>query len=113
MCFTVHMKLCERKPFSSNPAGVYLFKVNNRNIRTRCEICSVKVSNITAQKMKFYIKDFFSKCDQIRRELRIWSHLSQKSFMENFIFCAVHVQKYIRLYVKYMKALYENLLKSI
>ena len=26
---------------------------------------------ITAQKMKFSIKDFFSKCDQIRRELRI------------------------------------------
>ena len=28
-----------------------------------------------AQKMKFSIKDFFSKCDQIRRKLRIWSHL--------------------------------------
>ena len=27
---------------------------------------------ITAQKMKFSIKDFFSKCDQIR--MRIWSH---------------------------------------
>ena len=23
-----------------NPAGIYLLKVNNRNIRTRCEICS-------------------------------------------------------------------------
>ena len=30
---------------------------------------------ITAQKMKFFIKDFFSKCDQIRRKLWIWSHL--------------------------------------
>ena len=29
----------------------------------------------TAQKIKFSIKDFFSKCDQIRRELQIWSHL--------------------------------------
>ena len=29
----------------------------------------------TAQKMKFSIMDFFSKCDQIRRKLRIWSHL--------------------------------------
>ena len=27
-----------------------------------------------AQNMKFFIKDFFSKCDQIRRKLRIWSH---------------------------------------
>ena len=39
--------------------------------------------------MKFSIKDFFSKCDQIRRKLRIWSHLLMKSLMENFIFCPV------------------------
>ena len=44
---------------------------------------------ITAQKMKSPIKDFFSKCDQIRRKLRIWSHLLKKSLMEDFIFCAV------------------------
>ena len=31
--------------------------------------------SITAQKMKFFIKDFFSKCDQICRKLWIWSHL--------------------------------------
>ena len=42
----------------------------------------------TAQKMKFSIKDFFSKCDQIRRNLQNWSHLLKKSLMENFIFCA-------------------------
>ena len=23
-----------------HPAGIYMFKVNNRNTRTRCEICS-------------------------------------------------------------------------
>ena len=34
--------------------------------------------------MKFTIKDFFSKWDQIR------SHLLKKSLMENFIFCAVN-----------------------
>ena len=39
--------------------------------------------------MNFSIKDFFSKCDQIRRKLRIWSHLLKKSLMENFLFCAV------------------------
>ena len=44
---------------------------------------------LTAQKMKLFIKNFFSKCDQIRRELPIWSHLVKKSLMENFIFCAV------------------------
>ena len=39
--------------------------------------------------MKFSIKDFFSKRDQIRRKLRIWSHLLKKPLMVNFIFCAV------------------------
>ena len=43
----------------------------------------------TAQKMKFSIKDFFSKCDQIRSFLRIWSHLLKKLLMENFMFCLV------------------------
>ena len=41
--------------------------------------------------MKFSIKDFFSKCDQICSLLWIWSHLLKKSLMENFIFCAVNV----------------------
>ena len=39
--------------------------------------------------MKFSIKDFSSKCDQIRSFLRVWSHLLEKSLMQNFIFCAV------------------------
>ena len=40
-------------------------------------------------KMKFSIKKFLSKCDQIRRKLRIWSHLLKKFLTENFILCAV------------------------
>ena len=47
-----------------------------------------RVARIIAQKMKFSIKYFFSKCDQIRNFLRIWSHLLNKYIMENFIFCA-------------------------
>ena len=39
--------------------------------------------------MKFSIKDFFSKCDQVRSFLWIWSDLLKKSLMENFILCAV------------------------
>ena len=46
------------------------------------------IGMFTAPEMKFYIKDFFSKCDQIRRKLRIWSHVLKKPLMENFIFCA-------------------------
>ena len=48
-----------------------------------------KGSAYTAQKMKFSIMDFFSKCDLIRRKLWIWSQLLKKSLIENFIFCAV------------------------
>ena len=40
----------------------------------------------TAQKTKFSIKDFFSKCDQICSFLRIWSHFLKTSLMKNFIF---------------------------
>ena len=45
---------------------------------------------ITTQKMKFSIKDYISKCDQIHSFLRIWSHLLKKFLMENFIFSAVY-----------------------
>ena len=43
----------------------------------------------STKKIEFYIKDVFSKCDQIRSFLWIWSHLLKKSLTENFIFCAV------------------------
>ena len=36
----------------------------------------------TAQKMKSSISDFFTKCDQIHRKLRIWSHFLKESLME-------------------------------
>ena len=44
---------------------------------------------VTAQKMKFSIKDFFIKCHQIRSFLPIWSNLLLKYLMENFFFYAV------------------------
>ena len=43
-----------------------------------------KKTNCT--KIKFSIKNFFNRCDRIRRKLRICSHLLKKSLMENFIF---------------------------
>ena len=43
--------------------------------------------------MKFFIKDFFGKCDQIRREVRIWSRLLKKFLMESFIFYAESLLK--------------------
>ena len=43
---------------------------------------------ITVQKMKFSIEDFFSKCDQIRSFLRIWSNLLRKSLIELHFLCS-------------------------
>ena len=46
-------------------------------------------SHVTAQKMNLFMKDFFSKCEQIRNKLRVCSHLLKKSLMENYIFYSV------------------------
>ena len=35
----------------------------------------------TARKIKFSIIDLFSKCDQIRRKMQIWSHLLKKEIV--------------------------------
>ena len=60
--------------------------------------------------MEFFIKYFFSKCDQIRSFLQIWSYLLKKSFMKNFSFCAVFRKchrlifvsyTYVRIYMKH------------
>ena len=60
-----------------------VFRVH-KNAMKNC--CDLKYAYFTAQKMKFSIKHFFSKCDQIRRKLQIWSQILKKSLIENFIF---------------------------
>ena len=39
--------------------------------------------------MKFLIKGFFNKCDQIRTFLQIWSHLLKKILNAKILFCVV------------------------
>ena len=58
------------------------------------KVRQLSVTCFTAKKKKFSIKNLFSKCDEIRRKLRIWSHLPKKSLLENFIFCAVFAMYY-------------------
>ena len=67
--------------FQSNRVLLHIFNVLTDAI--------VILKDYTGQKMKFSIKDFFSKRDQIRSFLRVWSDLLKKSLMRNFIFCAV------------------------
>ena len=76
----------------------YEFQVHFRNFKvffqssfTYVILRFSHILQILAQKMKFSIKDFFSKCDQIRRNLPIWSHLLKKYLIGNFIFCAVRI----------------------
>ena len=77
--------------YKSNCSWMY-YKINAVNSFenfTWKHLCWTRFLLFTARKMKFSIKDFFSKCDQIRSFLRIRSHLLKKSLMENFIFCTV------------------------
>ena len=60
------------------------------------------------QKMKFSIKDFFRKCDQIRSFLSIWSHLMKKSLMENFSFYAVVGANLVPISVQFSEKNFEN-----
>ena len=67
-----------------------LMSIKNKLKSKSDTLChSIPIQIDTAQQMKFFIKDFFSKCDQIRRKLQIWSNLLKKSIMENVFFCAV------------------------
>ena len=61
------------------------FRPKSKKVTLFLCIIRLYIWTITAQKLKFSIKDFFSKCDQIRSFLRIWSYLLRKSLMENFI----------------------------
>ena len=60
------------------------------------------------QKMKFSIKDFFRKCDQIRSFLSIWSHLMKKFLMENFSFYAVVGANLVPISVQFSEKNFEN-----
>ena len=61
---------------------------------------------VTTQNMKFCIKDFFSKCDQIRRILRIWSHFLKKFLTENF--CAVSLSYFTEWWTNNQNQLSSN-----
>ena len=84
--------------FSQNAWKHGLEKLRIRTLFTQCKFCkdtdyctiSCSIQNLfTAQKLKVSNKHFFSKCDQIRSFLWVWSHLLKKSLMDNFIFCSV------------------------
>ena len=86
--FDVFWKLLE-KLLGNDCDGKHFLESLDYSKWTQARACFYQLPNTflcTAQKIKFFIKDFFSKCDQIRGKLQIWSHLLKKSLMESFIF---------------------------
>ena len=55
--FPINGNSFQRKP-NLIPAGIYLLKVNNRNTRTRCEICS-KLTINTPERRHWRRSGFF------------------------------------------------------
>ena len=102
-CFVRKMQMLQ--PFASCVSHIaisYRRGITAQNVEFRISLLkeSISTSPFIAQKMKFFMKDFFSKCDQIRSYLQIWSHLLKKSLMENFIFCAVSRKTLTKIRVK-------------
>ena len=68
--------------------------------------------SFTAQKMEFSIKVFFSKCDQIRSFLQIWSHLLKKSLWKTSFFVQCLAGLKVGKPFKMLRKIYVNLLES-
>ena len=64
----------------------FIFFVRSGVSLSKFYLLNISRCTYTAQNMKISINDFFSKCDQIRSFLPIWSYLLKKSLIENFIF---------------------------
>ena len=66
-----------------------LFIVSSKASLVTAHSSKIRSCYITAEERKLSTTEIISKCDQIRRKLRIWSYLWKKSLMKNFNFCAV------------------------
>ena len=66
-----HLACClrEKKILEQNP------KIEDESDWNKWQRYIKRSKDFTAQKIKFSITDFFTKSDQIRRKLRIWSYL--------------------------------------
>ena len=90
-CIIHYIELCLHHMFLLNIFRMWEFTayilINATDTRSSTFSWNKVIS--TARKMKFSVKDFFSKRDQIRTFLQVWPHLLKKSLTENFIVCEV------------------------
>ena len=80
----------------------FLNCTNGTNSRKASDFLCTSV-HCTVEKIKFSIKDFFSRCDRIRRKLQIRSHLLKKSLIGNFIFSVASLQTVLTNYALYLR----------
>ena len=84
MCLTILQHFKRKGYITELSVKILLLEIFERVLNTSLNILVVmKHWPDTARKVKFSIKAFFSKCDEI------FSHLLKKSLMSKFIFCAV------------------------
>ena len=87
--FCLNVLINQNKEINNNANNVRLpvrlpsFFLNLWNFR---ENFTIHFPGRTEQKIKFSVKNFFSKCDRIRKKLWIWSHLAKKFLMEKIHF---------------------------
>ena len=90
----------DKTPYLGTFHAVSALVIQYENVGLQCN---------TAQKMKLFIKDFFSKSDQICKKLQIWSQLLKKFSMETsfFVQCKMHAkeQEIVALHRRYVEYL--------
>ena len=63
-----------------NPAGKYVFKVNNRNTRTRCEICSkITIKKPERRQQRPYLQHPFTRTRSYSKLFNWWLSISLNS----------------------------------
>ena len=63
-----------RDSILSSPVGIYMLKVNNRNTRTRCKICS----KLTIKTLMSSVKKMWSKFPKFHRKTTVLKSFSTK-----------------------------------
>ena len=79
----IHVKVWPPLYWSCTPTWVFFCKYTT-SLQQNAFFREHIWGTATAQKMKFSINSFFSKCDQIRRKSQIWSYLLKKLLMVKF-----------------------------
>ena len=70
----------------TNPTGIYLLEVNNRNTKTRCEICSKLTIKLALNNIIKKETDYYQGLNRKEIQLNLRSIFSILIFNELFLF---------------------------